>query len=91
MGTGRFLGRAAACLPLSLLVSAWLLLRAVHPAPETHDNGYFLTVAVVVSIAATAFAVLQAVSPRTLRVAVGLSALGAFAAFFVGGFLFGPV
>lgn len=91
MGTGRFIGRAGACLPLSLLVSAWLLLRAAHPAPDTHNHGYFWAVAVLVSTAATAFAVVQVVSPRTLGVAVRLSVLGAFAAFFVGGFLFGPV
>lgn len=90
-GTVRFIGRVAACLPLSLLASAWLLLRAAHPAPHAHDHGYSWLVAVIVSSAATVFALLQAVSHRSLSSAVALSIPGALAAFFIGGFLFGPV
>jgi len=90
-GAGRLTGRVGACLPLSLLVSAWLLFRAAHPAPQTHNHGYIWTVAVLVSSAATVFALLQAVSRRSLGMAVGISVLGAVAAFFIGGFLFGPV
>lgn len=90
-GVGRFIGRVAVCLPLSLLVSAWLLLRAGHPAPETQNHGYYWAVAVMVSTAAMAFALLQAASHRTPGLAVGLSVVGAFTAFFVGGFLFGTI
>jgi hypothetical protein len=90
-GKARFIGRVAVCLPLSLLVTAWLLLRAAHPAPDTQHHGYFWVVAVLASTAATAFALLQVVSHRALGMAVGLSVLGALAAFIVGGFLFGPV
>lgn len=90
-GVDRVLGRVAVCLPLSLLVSAWLLFRAAHPAPESQNPGYYWAVAVLVSSAATAFAVLQVVSHRTLGTALALAASGAFVAFFLGGFLFGPV
>lgn len=90
-GIGRFIGRAAVCLPLSLLMSAYLLLRAANPAPGYQDHGYSLAVAAVVSTAATAFALLQAASPGPLGRAAVFSALGAVAAFLVGGFLFGPV
>lgn len=87
----RFIARVAVCLPLTLLVSAWLLLRAAHPAPQTQDQGYYWAVAVAVSGAATVFAVRQAASPRALGLALGLSAVGAVAALLVGGLLFGTV